>query len=167
MFSDHPLSTNHCTQHWRFKNADIISLPGFSLVGRIRLGRWWLSNLKLGRENQHLGAVPSLPSAHAILSYLTLTVFQKNCFFIRHNTITGRWLTRFQAVWDPKQEDCIIVGSMAQPRRVEVFHETGKWVHSFLGGECLASVCSINAVHPTRYILAGGNSSGRVHVFMN
>ncbi|KAL1787145.1 WD repeat-containing protein 76 isoform X1 [Sigmodon hispidus] len=84
---------------------------------------------------------------------------------IRHNTITGRWLTRFQAVWDPKQEDCFIVGSMAHPRRVEVFHETGKSVHSFLG-ECLVSVCSLNVMHPTRYVLAGGNSSGRVHVFM-
>ncbi|XP_077620634.1 WD repeat-containing protein 76 isoform X3 [Crocuta crocuta] len=86
---------------------------------------------------------------------------------IRHNTITGRWLTRFQAVWDPKQEDCIIVGSMAHPRRVEIFHESGKQVHSFFGGECLVSVCSINAMHPTRYILAGGNSSGKIHVFMN
>ncbi|XP_066197799.1 WD repeat-containing protein 76 [Saccopteryx leptura] len=86
---------------------------------------------------------------------------------IRHNTITGRWLTRFQAVWDPKQEDCIIVGSMAHPRQIEVFHETGKRVHSFLGGECLVSVCPINAMHPTRYILAGGNSCGRIHVFMN
>ncbi|EHB10372.1 WD repeat-containing protein 76 [Heterocephalus glaber] len=84
---------------------------------------------------------------------------------IRHNTVTGRWLTRFQAVWDPKQEDCIIVGSMVHPRRVEVFHETGKGVHSLLG-ECLGSVCSINAMHPTRYVLAGGNSSGRLHVFM-
>ncbi|XP_026939945.1 WD repeat-containing protein 76 isoform X1 [Sagmatias obliquidens] len=104
-----------------------------------------------------------------------LRIFDSSCISskipllttIRHNTITGRWLTRFQAVWDPKQEDCIIVGSMAQPRRVEIFHERGKWVHSFLGGECLASVCSINAMHPTRYILAGGNSSGRIHVFMN
>ncbi|XP_052039363.1 WD repeat-containing protein 76 isoform X2 [Apodemus sylvaticus] len=85
---------------------------------------------------------------------------------IRHNTFTGRWLTRFQAVWDPKQEDCFVVGSMAQPRRVEVFHETGKNVHS-LWGECLVSVCSLSAVHPTRYILAGGNSSGRLHVFMH
>ncbi|XP_004623553.2 WD repeat-containing protein 76 [Octodon degus] len=84
---------------------------------------------------------------------------------IRHNTVTGRWLTRFQAVWDPKQEDCIIVGSMAQPRRVEVFHETGKGVHSFQG-ECLGSVCSISAMHPSRCVLAGGNSSGRLHVFM-
>lgn len=85
---------------------------------------------------------------------------------IRHNTITGRWLTRFQAVWDPKQEDCFTIGSMAHPRRVEVFHETGKNVHSF-GGECLVSVCSLSVMHPTRYILAGGNCSGRLHVFMH
>ncbi|XP_034350395.1 WD repeat-containing protein 76 isoform X3 [Arvicanthis niloticus] len=85
---------------------------------------------------------------------------------IRHNTFTGRWLMRFQAVWDPKQEDCFIIGSMAHPRRVEVFHETGKNVHSF-EGECLASVCSLSVMHPTRYILAGGNSSGKLHVFMH
>ncbi|XP_008588439.1 PREDICTED: WD repeat-containing protein 76 isoform X2 [Galeopterus variegatus] len=103
-----------------------------------------------------------------------LRIFDSSCISsqipllttIRHNTITGRWLTRFQATWDPKQEDCVIVGSMAHPRRVEIFHETGKKVHSFLG-ECLASVCSINAMHPTQYILAGGNSSGKIHVFMN
>ncbi|XP_015413002.1 PREDICTED: WD repeat-containing protein 76 [Myotis davidii] len=104
-----------------------------------------------------------------------LRIFDSSCISsqipllttIRHNTNTGRWLTRFRAVWDPKQEDCIIVGSMAYPRQVEIFHETGKRVHSFLGGECLVSVCSINAMHPTRYILAGGNSSGKIHVFMN
>ncbi|XP_024588135.1 WD repeat-containing protein 76 isoform X1 [Neophocaena asiaeorientalis asiaeorientalis] len=64
-----------------------------------------------------------------------LRIFDSSCISskipllttIRHNTITGRWLTRFQAVWDPKQEDCIIVGSMAHPRRVEIFHERGKF----------------------------------------
>nr|ACO89009.1 WD repeat domain 76 (predicted) [Dasypus novemcinctus] len=103
-----------------------------------------------------------------------LRIFDSSCISsqipllttIRHNTFTGRWLTRFQAVWDPKQEDCIIVGSMDYPRRVEIFHETGKWVHSF-HAEYLASVCSINAMHPNRYILAGANSSGKIHVFMN
>ncbi|KAM4829509.1 WD repeat-containing protein 76 [Thomomys bottae] len=103
-----------------------------------------------------------------------LSVFDSSCISsqipllttIRHNTITGRWLTRFQAKWDPKQEDCFIVGSMAHPRQVNIFCETGEMVHSFLG-EGLCSVCSINAVHPTRYILAGGNSSGKLHVFMD
>ena len=35
-----------------------------------------------------------------------------------------------------------------------------------LRGEPLASVCSILAFHPGREVAAGGNSSGRVHVFM-
>ncbi|KAM6388358.1 WD repeat-containing protein 76 isoform 1-T1 [Pluvialis apricaria] len=95
----------------------------------------------------------SLASAVAVLST------------IRHNSNTGRWLTRFRAIWDPKQEDCFVVGSMARPRRIEVFQDTGKLLHSFHNLDCLSSVCSINVVHPSRNILVGGNSSGRLHVF--
>nr|XP_006132165.1 WD repeat-containing protein 76 [Pelodiscus sinensis] len=84
---------------------------------------------------------------------------------IRHNNNTGRWLTRFRAVWDPKQEDCFVVGSMARPRQIEIFQATGKLLHSFYNEDYLGSVCSINAVHPTKNILVGGNSSGRLHVF--
>uniref|UniRef100_A0A8C5NSG7 WD repeat-containing protein 76 n=1 Tax=Junco hyemalis TaxID=40217 RepID=A0A8C5NSG7_JUNHY len=84
---------------------------------------------------------------------------------IRHNNNTGRWLTRFRAIWDPKQEHCFLVGSMAQPRRIEVFQDTGKLLHSFYNVDCLGSVCSINVVHPSQSILVGGNSSGRLHVF--
>uniref|UniRef100_A0A8D0G104 WD repeat-containing protein 76 n=1 Tax=Sphenodon punctatus TaxID=8508 RepID=A0A8D0G104_SPHPU len=82
-----------------------------------------------------------------------------------HNNNTGRWLTRFRAVWDPKQEDCFVVCSMARPRQIEVFQATGKRVHSFLNEDFLGSVCSINVMHPTKNVLAGGNSSGRLHVF--
>ncbi|XP_057889354.1 WD repeat-containing protein 76 [Melospiza georgiana] len=84
---------------------------------------------------------------------------------IRHNNNTGRWLTRFRAIWDPKQEHCFVVGSMAQPRQIEVFQDTGKLLHSFYNVDCLGSVCSINVVHPSQSILVGGNSSGRLHVF--
>uniref|UniRef100_A0A8C0UBH1 WD repeat-containing protein 76 n=1 Tax=Cyanistes caeruleus TaxID=156563 RepID=A0A8C0UBH1_CYACU len=84
---------------------------------------------------------------------------------IRHNNNTGRWLTRFRAIWDPKQEHCFLVGSMAQPRQIQVFQDTGKLLHSFCNVDCLASVCSINVVHPSQNILVGGNSSGRLHVF--
>lgn len=86
--------------------------------------------------------------------------------FCRHNNNTGRWLTRFRAVWDPKQEQCFVVGSMARPRQIEVFQDTGVLLHAFCSPECLGSVCSINAFHPTRNVLVGGNSSGRLHVFM-
>ncbi|XP_059680127.1 WD repeat-containing protein 76 [Gavia stellata] len=84
---------------------------------------------------------------------------------VRHNNNTGRWLTRFRAIWDPKQEDCFVVGSMARPRQIEVFQDTGKLLHSFYNLDCLGSVCSVNVVHPSKNILVGGNSSGRLHVF--
>ncbi|NXK10777.1 WDR76 protein, partial [Herpetotheres cachinnans] len=84
---------------------------------------------------------------------------------LSHNNNTGRWLTRFRAIWDPKQEDCFVVGSMARPRNIEVFQDTGKLLHSFYNLHCLGSVCSINVVHPSKNILVGGNSSGRLHVF--
>ncbi|NXY21321.1 WDR76 protein, partial [Atrichornis clamosus] len=86
-------------------------------------------------------------------------------FPCRHNNNTGRWLTRFRAIWDPKQEHCFVVGSMAQPRQIQVFQDTGKLLHSFYNVDCLSSVCSINVVHPSQNILVGGNSSGRLHVF--
>ncbi|XP_074091373.1 WD repeat-containing protein 76 isoform X2 [Macrotis lagotis] len=102
-----------------------------------------------------------------------LRVFDTSCMSskiplltrVRHNNNTGRWLTRFRAVWDPKREDCFIVGSMARPRSIDVFHESGELIHSFFDGEYLGSVCSINVMHPSQNILVGGNSSGRIHVF--
>ncbi|XP_067411540.1 WD repeat-containing protein 76 isoform X2 [Emydura macquarii macquarii] len=84
---------------------------------------------------------------------------------IRHNNNTGRWLTRFRAIWDPKQDDCIVVGSMARPRQIEIFQASGEQLHSFYNVDYLGSVCSINAMHPTKNILVGGNSSGRLHIF--
>nr|XP_056721740.1 WD repeat-containing protein 76 [Euleptes europaea] len=103
----------------------------------------------------------------------TLRIYGTNCLSsmapilttVRHGNNTGRWLTRFQAVWDPKRDDCVVVGSMSRPRRIQVFHTTGELVHSFSSEDYLGSVCSINACHPARYIVAGGNSSGRLHVF--
>ena len=50
--------------------------------------------------------------------------------------------------------------------QIELFSVDGKLVKAFTDGqENLASVCSLNVFHPTRNILIGGNSSGRVHVF--
>nr|XP_054757694.1 WD repeat-containing protein 76-like [Lytechinus pictus] len=85
--------------------------------------------------------------------------------WMSHNNFTGRWLTVFRASWHPRREDAFVVGSMSRPRRIEVFSSKGKPVHFFYDDH-LASVCSINAFHPTRDLLAGGNSSGKLHVFM-
>uniref|UniRef100_H3C598 WD repeat-containing protein 76 n=1 Tax=Tetraodon nigroviridis TaxID=99883 RepID=H3C598_TETNG len=84
---------------------------------------------------------------------------------IRHNMHTGRWLSKISAVWDPKQEDCFVAGSMLRPRRLQVFHENGKEQHTFTDGENVGTVLPVTAFHPTRNALLGGNSSGRLHVF--
>uniref|UniRef100_A0A8C5I7D3 WD repeat-containing protein 76 n=1 Tax=Gouania willdenowi TaxID=441366 RepID=A0A8C5I7D3_GOUWI len=86
-------------------------------------------------------------------------------FPCRQNMQTGRWLSKLSAVWDPKQEDCFVVGSMLKPRRVQVYHQSGKLQRSFMDTENLSTVLSVTAFHPTRNALLGGNASGRMHVF--
>ncbi|XP_077986239.1 WD repeat-containing protein 76-like [Glandiceps talaboti] len=85
---------------------------------------------------------------------------------IRHDNHVGRWLTPFRAAWHPSREDIIISGSMSHPRRIEMYNDHCHNIHNFFDADYLGSVCSLNVFHPTRNILAGGNSSGRVHVFM-
>ena len=55
---------------------------------------------------------------------------------------------------------------MAQPRQIDVYSDQGDNFVMGDSGEYLASVCSIVKCHPTQDIVVGGNSSGRVHVFM-
>lgn len=86
-------------------------------------------------------------------------------FTSSHNMHTGRWLSRMSAVWDPKQDNCFVVGSMLRPRRVQVFHVSGKVQHSFMDEENLSTVLPVTACHPTRNAFLGGNASGRLHVF--
>ena len=41
-------------------------------------------------------------------------------FLCSHDNWTGRWLSKFRAVWHPRREDVLIVGSMKRPRQVTV-----------------------------------------------
>lgn len=88
---------------------------------------------------------------------------------IHHDNHTGRWLSTLKPTFDPKQPHAFVLGSMERPRRMEVFNITSATgvlsMVSTLKGDSLGSVCSRNAVHPTRNIVCGGNSSGRVHIF--
>jgi len=81
-----------------------------------------------------------------------------------HNNNTGRWLSTFKAIWHPRREDILFVGSMNQPRQIDVLSDKGTPYPS-LKGEHLGSICSLIAYHPTQEIVIGGNSSGRVHYF--
>ncbi|XP_048040263.1 WD repeat-containing protein 76 isoform X1 [Megalobrama amblycephala] len=84
---------------------------------------------------------------------------------ILHNMQTGRWLSKLSAVWDPKHQECFVIGSMDRPRRIQVYHESGRLLHTFRNMDHLTTVCSITAFHPSRNALLGGNSSGRLHIF--
>ncbi|XP_037527822.1 WD repeat-containing protein 76 isoform X1 [Rhipicephalus sanguineus] len=84
---------------------------------------------------------------------------------LKHNNMTGRWLSPFRAVWVPGCDELFLVGSMEYPRRIEVYSSSGSLLYKFTG-ESLASVCSIVEVHPERLVIAGGNSSGKLHVLI-
>lgn len=107
---------------------------------------------------------------------------------LRHDNCTGRWLSTLRPVFDPKLPHTFLLGSMERPRRLELFTiestdnisdntSTGNKKRKIdsiqlqlvtnLMNENLGSVCSRNAIHPTLNMIAGGNSSGRVHLFRN
>lgn len=83
---------------------------------------------------------------------------------IRHDNRTGRWLTTFNARWHPSL-DIFCVGSMAHPRRIEIFSPETYLVRG-VSGDALTAVASRCCFHPTsdRLIVVGGNSSGRVTI---
>jgi WD repeat-containing protein 76 len=103
----------------------------------------------------------------------------------RHNNQTGRWLSTLRPIFDPKLPSTFVIGSMEQPRRVEVFTIENaeqqqdestttkkRKVDSIqltlvknLMSDNLGSVCSRNAIHQSLNLVLGGNSSGRVHLF--
>ncbi|XP_074660595.1 WD repeat-containing protein 76-like [Tubulanus polymorphus] len=92
-------------------------------------------------------------------------VSQQPQTIIKHDCHVGRWLTGFRASWHPASDDVFVMGSMNRPREIVLYSShTGEILHRYRDSE-LASVNSLNVFHPTRNILIGGNSSGRIHVF--
>lgn len=83
---------------------------------------------------------------------------------IRHDNMTGRWLSTFMAQWHPNM-DIFCVGSMLKPRCVEIFDHGGKRLRA-VQGDALTAVASRCCFHPRtdKLELIGGNSSGRVTV---
>lgn len=92
---------------------------------------------------------------------------------LRHNNFTGRWLSTFRPAFDERRPATFLLGSMLQPRRIEVISVvSGRGgggdrleVEQNLQDELLGSVCSRNAFHPHLNMVIGANSSGRVHLF--
>ena len=67
-----------------------------------------------------------------------------------------------------RRDGMLVCGSMARPRQIEVWSTVGGDLRlsAQLTGEALGSVASIVDIHPSSGVVAGGNSSGRCHVFM-
>ena len=86
---------------------------------------------------------------------------------IPHNNETGRWVSKFKAAWDPKypKEGRFVLGSKNQPRCIEIYSVNEKNTirpKHRLEHELMASIHSVNEFHPTRDVIVGGNSSGRM-----
>ncbi|CAI5746812.1 unnamed protein product [Peronospora destructor] len=85
-----------------------------------------------------------------------------NSIRVPHNNMTGRWLTKLHAAWDPKRPNQFVIGCMEQPRRIQIFRAGRRRPVRELMSDNFASVHSINAFHPHLELIAGGNSSGRL-----
>ncbi len=86
---------------------------------------------------------------------------------IRHDNMTGRWLSTFMARWYNQPvcgEEVFVVGSMQKPRTIEIFSGRSGKVLREIRGEALTAVASRCCFHPNRLVVVGGNSSGRVTV---
>ncbi|CAM9318602.1 unnamed protein product [Heterosigma akashiwo] len=85
----------------------------------------------------------------------------------RHNNNTGRWLTKFHALWDPKGPEVYLTGSMENsPRRVEVFSANAQSpLARLLNPDVVGSVQSLAIPHPTLNVVASVNSSGKIHIW--
>jgi hypothetical protein len=95
---------------------------------------------------------------------------------IRHNNKTGRWLSTFMAQWHAVH-DVFCVGSMEQPRVMEVFLDPSNsnkknsgardpFGRVAFGGDAMTAVTSRCCFHPRsdQLIVVGGTSSGRVAI---
>lgn len=138
--------------------------------------------------NDYIMSTPTKPTSPSKISSL-------EHYSIPHNNQTGRWLSTFRPTFDPKCPQVFILGSMNKiPSRVlDIYGPSHNNIHKDmnktikksnksidlkeeyksksidmiynLSNEYLGSICSRNAFHDTKYIIACGNSSGRIHVF--
>jgi WD repeat-containing protein 76 len=72
---------------------------------------------------------------------------------VKHDNMTGRWLSTFHAVWHPAL-DMFVVGSMQKPRAIELFDAQGSLLRN-VSGDALTAVASRCCFHPRTDNLLG------------
>lgn len=69
-------------------------------------------------------ALISVSQDQTIRTWSNFTTAEPTSTVTRHDNFTGRWLSTFRPAFDPKRPNIMVLGSMIQPRRVEVFSIT-------------------------------------------
>ena len=91
---------------------------------------------------------------------------------ISHNNQTGRWITNFKAVWDPKSPNYAVVGNMN--RGIDIIdahiHVKGSSSSSAeivrnITSDYLTAQPAVNAFHPNLDVIASGNASGKIAIW--
>ena len=82
---------------------------------------------------------------------------------IHHDNHTGRWITPFKIVFDPKHEESFIVGNMR--RAIDVFSTQFAEYAVVLQNELLSTIPAVNCIHPYLDVWISGNASGRLFVW--
>jgi WD40 repeat protein len=135
---------------WQESGGRSINSAYFSPSGK-RLLTTTMSNRLEIMEDSHLVAGRMMPKMR-----------------VSHDNQTGRWLSTFMARWHPgcyTNREIFVVGSMKQPRCMEVYDHDGDLLRE-IRGDAITAVASRCCFHPdtNKLIVIGGNSSGRVTI---
>lgn len=157
-----------------------------------KAGNGWKAINYMTLHNKSINAAYASPDGNYIISVSqddTIRTWKNflgnassiECSVLRHNNFTGRWLSTFRPAFDPKRAHTMVLGSMLQPRRLEIFNikesdakasKGSKASSAFelelicnLSGDYFSSVNSRNCFHPKLELVLGSNSSGKVHLF--
>lgn len=82
-----------------------------------------------------------------------------------HNNQTGRWITNFKAVWDPKSPNYAVVGNMNRGIDVVNAKESEAEIIRNITSDYLTAQPAVNAFHPNLDIIASGNASGKIAIW--
>jgi WD40 repeat protein len=83
---------------------------------------------------------------------------------INHNCTTGRWITPFKLVWDPKHDSVFACGNMT--RSLDIFDaSTHSPIVRLADEETLTAIPSINAFHQFHNVAVSATASGRTYVW--
>jgi WD40 repeat protein len=146
------------------------SLKSWKPLACIRDHTKSINAAKVSPDGLYLASVSLDDTVRIYKDFLSPTGDSLSSYVYRHDNHTGRWLSTFTPAWDPKHPHAFALGSMERTRKIEVFIPTvepsrlGLEPVISLSGPCLETISSRLAFHPTLHILAGANSSGKVHL---